>query len=61
MFVPDDVPSDIDDIEEVTMQDYENKLTDSEDEEFFDNTVPPSRFDDYADVSYDMTRKEEVD
>jgi hypothetical protein len=61
MYVPDDVPSDIDDIEDVLEEDYENQFTDSEEAEYHDNRVPPSRFDEYADVEYDMTRSEEVD
>ena len=35
-------------------------MTDSSDEEFYDNKEPPSRFDGYAEVDYDLNNPDDV-
>ena len=56
--IPEDVPTEP--VPDLLPEDWSGKLNNQSDEEFYDNKVPPSRFDQYADVEYDMRHRSEV-
>lgn len=45
IFVPEGIPQNVDSIPDIAPEDWAGQLSDSSEEEFYDNEVAPTRFD----------------